>query len=105
MVNRLFGAALRSTPIIPVLVLALMTAAVAQTVIPTQISGYLCQNFGGIKSVTGPAALVIFGATLIFGMIRRHSNLVVDLVVGGFIALFIFNLPTILASVGITTGC
>lgn len=60
MVSRLSGAVLRSMLIIPVLVLVPMTAAVAQTVIPTQISGYLCQNFGGIKSVTGPAALVIF---------------------------------------------
>jgi len=60
-VSRLSGAAFRSVLIIPVLVLVLMTAAVAQTVIPTQISGYLlCQDFGGIKSVTGPAALVIF---------------------------------------------
>ena len=105
MVNRLVAAALRSAPAIPILLLALMTTASAQSVIPSQISGYLCSNFGGIKSVTGPAALVIFGATLVFGMIRRHSNLVVDLIVGGFIALFIFNLPTILASVGITTGC
>jgi hypothetical protein len=105
MTNRLSHAVLQVTLVIGILVMALATGASAQSVIPPQISGYLCQNFGGIKTVTGPAALVIFAGTLIFGMIRRHANLVVDLIVGGFIALFIFNLPTILASVGITTGC
>lgn len=105
MTTRRLRARLWIAPAVSVLVVALATIANAQSVIPPQISGYLCQNFGGIKTVTGPAALVIFAATLIFGMIRRHSNLVVDLIVGGFIALFIYNLPTILASVGITTGC
>lgn len=105
MAKRLSWRGLRGALVVPIFVTVLITSVSAQSVIPPQISGYLCQNFGGIKAVTGPAALVIFAGTLIFGMIRRHANLVVDLIVGGFIALFIFNLPTILASVGITTGC
>ena len=103
--NCLLRATLQIPPAVLVFIVAYASVATAQSVIPPQISGYLCANFGGIKTVTGPAALVIFAGTLIFGMIRRHSNLVVDLIVGGFIALFIYNLPTILASVGITTGC
>lgn len=103
--DRFFRAAARGGAGVLIIVTSLVTVAAAQSVIPPQISGYLCANFGGIKTVTGPAALVIFAGTLIFGMIRRHSNLVVDLIVGGFIALFIYNLPTVLASVGITTGC
>jgi hypothetical protein len=50
-------------------------------------------------------ALLVFAAALTFGLVRRHSNLVVDLIVGGLIALLIINLPVILSSIGLPATC
>jgi hypothetical protein len=102
---RLRRLALRALTAIPLLVVGFAAAASAQSVIPPQINTYLCQNFQAIKNLAPLVALLVFAAALIFGLIRRHSNLVVDLIVGGLIALVIINLPTILASVGLSAGC
>jgi hypothetical protein len=93
--------------VLPVLVLAVVTAAHAQagSIIPPQVSTYLCQNWQSLKTLTPVIALLVFGASLVFGLIRRHSNLVVDLIVGGLIALVIMNLPTILSNIGLAGGC
>jgi len=103
--HRSFQIVLRVLPAIPVLVLGLVASASAQSVIPPQLSQYLCTNFDAIKTLAPVVALVAIGAALAIGLIKRHSNLVVDLVIGGLIALVIINLPTILQSVGLNTGC
>ena len=98
-------AAIRALAAAPVVIFGLAAAAGAQSVIPPQINSYLCQNFQALRNLTPMVALLVFAAALTFGLVRRHSNLVVDLIVGGLIALLVINLPVILSSIGLPATC
>jgi len=103
--NTLARHAIRTLAAAPAVIFVLGAAAAAQSVIPPQINSYLCQNFQALRNLTPMVALLVFAAALTFGLVRRHSNLVVDLIVGGLIALLIINLPVILSSIGLPATC
>jgi hypothetical protein len=103
------GLSVRAVPLALLAVAILTPAASAQigggSVIPPQISGFLCSNYEAIKNITPLVALLVFAATLLFGMVQKHASLVKDLIVGGLIAIVILTLPAILAGVGLVTTC
>jgi hypothetical protein len=100
---------LRVVPFAMLVVGILAPVASAQvgggSVIPPQVSGFLCSNYEAIKNITPLVALLVFAATLVFGMVQKHASLVKDLIVGGLIAIVILTLPAILAGVGLVTTC
>jgi hypothetical protein len=101
-VKRLVGRVLAIT----VIFATLTQGAQAQTVIPTtQISGFLCQQYGAIKTVV-PAVAVLTGAGwMAVGLYRRHESLVTDLVRAGILAIGVGLLPTVAGALGIGAGC
>jgi len=103
--NALLRPAVRLAPAIIMVVVLLAPSVSAQSVIPSQIPGYICQNYSTLKTLSGPVALVVATVTLIFGIIRHHPNLVMDLVRAGLLGIVIYSLPTILSGLGLTTGC
>jgi len=103
--HRLYRTALRALPVVPVLIAGFVASVNAQGVLPPQLSQYLCQNYDAMKTLAPVVALAVMAFALGFGLVRRHSNLVVDIIVGGLIALIIINLPTILTNVGLNSGC
>ena len=101
-VKRFVGRALA----LSVILATLAQGVQAQTVIPTtQISGFLCQQYGAIKTVV-PAVAVLTGAGwMAVGLYRRHESLVTDLVRAGIIAIGVGLLPTVAGALGIGAGC
>ena len=103
------GLSLRAVPFALLAVAILAPAASAQvgggSVIPPQVSGFLCSNYQAIRNITPLVALLVFAATLVFGMVQKHASLVKDLIVGGLIGIVILTLPAILSGVGLVTTC
>jgi uncharacterized membrane protein len=97
------------------LVHAASSAVLAQTagggstsgsVIPSQLTSFLCANYNSITNLTTIVLLVVAAVLLIHGLVIRRSSLVFDLIIDGIIALVITNLRTILTNFGLSPqGC
>ncbi len=101
----LFGWGLRGLAMVPVVLALLLSTAEAQSVLPTQLPTFLCQNFTALRDLAPFVALIVVAAALVHGLVIRRTALAVDLAVAIIIALIIINLNTILGTFGLTVNC
>jgi hypothetical protein len=81
------------------------SAAEAQSVLPTQLPNFLCQNFTALRDLAPFVALIVVAAALVHGLVIRRTALAVDLAVSIIIALIVMNLNTILGTFGLSVSC
>ncbi len=96
---------LRGLAIVPVVLGSFSSAAEAQSVLPTQLPNFLCQNFTALRDLAPFVALIVVAAALVHGLVIRRTALAVDLAVSIIIALIVMNLNTILGTFGLSVSC
>jgi hypothetical protein len=101
----LFAWGLRRLVIVPVALALLSSTGEAQSVLPTQLPTFLCQNFTALRDLAPFVALIVVAAALVHGLVIRRTALAVDLAVAIIIALIVINLNTILGTFGLTVNC
>jgi hypothetical protein len=95
----------RGLAILPVAIALLSPTAEAQSVLPTQLPTFLCQNYTALRDLAPFVALIVVAAALVHGLVIRRTALAVDLAVAIIIALIVMNLNTILGTFGLTVSC
>ncbi len=104
--GRLLRWGLTAWPLVATAVSAAAQAAHAQSVIPPQLTGFLCSNYNAIVGLVTVVLLVVAAAALVHGLVIKRSSLVIDLVIDGIIAITVTNLKSILGTFGLTPqGC
>ncbi len=100
-----FAWGFRGLAIVPVVLAFFLSAAEAQSVLPTQLPTFLCQNYTALRDLAPFVALIVVAAALVHGLVIRRTALAVDLAVAIIIALIVMNLNTILGTFGLTVSC
>jgi hypothetical protein len=96
---------LRGLAIVSAVLGSFSSAAEAQSVLPTQLPNFLCQNFTALRDLAPFVALIVVAAALVHGLVVRRTALAVDLAVSIIIALIVMNLNTILGTFGLSVSC
>lgn len=96
---------LRGLAVVSALLGSFSSVAEAQSVLPTQLPNFLCQNFQALRDLAPFVALIVIAAALVHGLVIRRTALAVDLAVSIIIALIVMNLNTILGTFGLTVSC
>jgi len=96
---------LRVLALVPVVLASLSSPAGAQSVLPSQLSNFLCQNYRALRDLAPFVALIVIAAALVHGLVIRRTALAVDLAVAVIIALIVMNLTAILGTFGLAVSC
>jgi hypothetical protein len=96
---------LRVLALVPVVLVSFSAPAGAQSVLPSQLPNFLCQNYRALRDLAPFVALIVVAAALVHGLVIRRTALAVDLAVAVIIALIIMNLSAILGTFGLTVSC
>jgi hypothetical protein len=103
--SKLAAWGLRGLAVVSAVLGSLASHAQAQSVLPTQLPTFLCQNFTALRDLAPFVALIVIAAALVHGLVIRRTALAVDLAVSIIIALIVMNLNTILGTFGLTVSC